>query len=343
MNKDKTRKKQRGAAKKRHKSGFRYIPGGLPREELMDAPDDDTFDEQPNLPKLHSIERTMHDLYKLLQKQDFAGEQELKAFLDNLMDTDPGDLHNRLGPKDKKDQAQELMYDAMDTEDPYEQADLMHRALTLDPDCVDAIVLQASFTDDLDEAIEILSEAVATGEHSLGKTFFRENKGHFWGIFETRPYMRARAALADCLRQAGRLEEAIAHFGAMLELNPNDNQGIRDSLLGCYLLKGDLKGTRRLLKKYDGDWSAIFNWSRVLERYLSGDLNAAAKSLQKAHKQNIYVASYLAGKKRLPERLPDYYSPGDKNEAIHCADTLAPAWKKHSQAQNWLRETTMTI
>jgi len=41
--------------------------------------------------------------------------------------------------------------------------------------------------------------------------------------------------LAQLLRGAGRAEDAICHFEALLELNPNDNQGVRDILLGCYL------------------------------------------------------------------------------------------------------------
>jgi len=53
---------------------------------------------------------------------------------------------------------------------------------------------------------------------------FKKFAGHFWGLPETRPYMRARAALAEALQRAGRIEAAVAEMAGVLELNPNDNQ-----------------------------------------------------------------------------------------------------------------------
>ena len=47
--------------------------------------------------------------------------------------------------------------------------------------------------------------------------------------------MRARLNLAGLLRAVGLEQDAITHFEALLELNPNDNQGVRDLLLGSYL------------------------------------------------------------------------------------------------------------
>jgi len=56
---------------------------------------------------------------------------------------------------------------------------------------------------------------------------FAQDAGEFWLIFETRPYMRARAALATVLWRLGRREEAVAHQCELLRLNPRDNQGLR--------------------------------------------------------------------------------------------------------------------
>ena len=77
--------------------------------------------------------------------------------------------------------------------------------------------------------------------------------------------MRTRAHLAELLRQTGRPAEAIGHFEALLELNPNDNQGNRDPLLGCYLAAGNLEGARRLLEDYREAGLAVFAWGRVLD------------------------------------------------------------------------------
>ena len=45
----------------------------------------------------------------------------------------------------------------------------------------------------------ILERAVKAGKLALGPDGFAEYVGHFWGFLETRPYMRARHALAEDL------------------------------------------------------------------------------------------------------------------------------------------------
>ena len=162
------------------------------------------------------------------------------------------------------------------------------RALAIDPDCVDALVVLTSLeADSPKKAIEGLQKAVAAGERSLGARFFKENEGHFWGILETRPYMRARQELADLLRGVGCLQDAISHYAAMLVLNPNDNQGVRYLLLGAYLTIGDLESSRSLFRDFEDDVMATFAWGEVLERFLSGDLEGAAAALNSAREKPL--------------------------------------------------------
>ena len=74
---------------------------------------------------------------------------------------------------------------------------LVRQALELDPENVDALRILEE-TSDLrgDERIEALRGTVAAGAKRLGKKAFNELVPHFWGFDETRPYMRARQALA---------------------------------------------------------------------------------------------------------------------------------------------------
>ncbi len=209
--------------------------------------------------------------------------------------------------------------------------------MDLDPDCVDALVAKAQVTSrSREELLAGLQKAVQAGERTLGPEYFKNNRGRFWGLLETRPYMRARAELAETLWFLGRRGEAIGHYEALLDLNPNDNQGIRDILLGCYFEVDDLEGVRKLLKQYQGDSSAIFRWSGVLERFLSGDFEEAAKERKEAQGANPYVEAYLTGRKWVPLHVPDYYSPGKESEAIHCVSSFGKAWLRHSKALEWL-------
>jgi tetratricopeptide (TPR) repeat protein len=244
------------------------------------------------------------------------------------------------GKSKKSDQAQELAYQAMEMTDPIKSSKLALKALELDPYCVDAAMHLARLScPEKEDLIKHMKMVVDIGVRSLGgPKYFEENQGYFWGLLETRPYMRARAYLAQILTETGHYKEAIEHYEEMLKLNPNDNQGLRDPLLGLYLLVNDLEGARRLLAEYEKDGSAVFAWGKVLERFLSDNITDAEAALQKARQTNPHAEKYLTGRKQLPKELPAYYGFGDENEAIVCADEIGAAWKKYPNAIQWLRD-----
>ncbi|MDD3926439.1 MAG: SEC-C metal-binding domain-containing protein [bacterium] len=233
--------------------------------------------------------------------------------------------------------AQELAYQAMKACDPQEAARLCSKALEIDPRCVDVLSMMSGIFEDVHERIDKLAWVVGIAAEDLGgESFFEEHKGHFWGMVETRPYMRARLFLIHSLLEAGRAEDAIAHYEAMLELNPGDNQGLRYPLMGLYLETGNVAGVRRLFDEYD-EPTAVFVWSRVLERFLVADTDGAEQALSDAREVNSYAESYLAGVKPMPVELPGRYGFGDENEAIVCFDAIGGAWLKHREAVAWLR------
>lgn len=170
----------------------------------------------------------------------------------------------------------------------------------------------------------------------MGEAFFAENVGHFWGMIETRPYMRARQGLADCLWAMGQKQDSIAHSEALLDLNPSDNQGIRDVLLSRYLALEHDVGAERLFRQYRDDWSAAFLWSRVLFDLRQGDQVAAKADLKTAMKCNCHVANFFTGKRNLPAELPATYSPGNQDEAVLYMANFAEAWLASSDAMEWL-------
>lgn len=238
---------------------------------------------------------------------------------------------------DAKDEAQQIAFDAMDAPTAAEARRLAKRALKLDPDCVDALVVMA----DVDagttrEMIEALQKAVAAGERSLGADFIRKNRGYFWGLIETRPWMRAMAQLAELLRTQGIAPEAIGIYEKMLDLNPNDNQGVRDPLLGLYLETGNLKAAGALLKRYREDGSASFAWARALERFLAADREGANAALRGARLANRHVELFLTMQKPLPKEMPEMYSPGSEEEAVLCLSFLSGAWAARQDAALWL-------
>ena len=82
---------------------------------------------------------------------------------------------------------------------------------------------------------------------------FEDDADEFWLIFETRPYMRARASLAAVLWRLGRREEAVAHQRELLRLNPRDNQGLRYRQANWLLQLRSCDELDRLFADHAGD------------------------------------------------------------------------------------------
>ncbi len=236
-----------------------------------------------------------------------------------------------------EEQAQALIDQAWEARTQRQAAALARRALEIFPDCADAYnVLAGAEARSAEDALVLYEHGVDAGRRSLGNAFFDEHRGHFWGMIETRPYLRARRGLADCLWALGRKRESITHCEALLELSPDDNQGIRHGLLSRYLALGNDMGAARLFRDYPHDASAAFLWSRVLLDLRRGDQVVATEHLVLAMHGNPHVAGFFAGKRKPPARLPAHYSPGDRNEAALYIANFAEAWLASADAMDWL-------
>jgi len=237
------------------------------------------------------------------------------------------------------DLAQEKAFDAMEAPTAEERIALAQEALALSPRCADAYLVMAQETPDPGEALALLRQAVAAGAEALGKAAFEDDVGLFWGLIETRPYMRARHELALALWRAGDREEAIGHYQDMLRLNPNDNQGIRYLLIDALLELGREAEAAALLKRYKEDGSAAWAWSGALLAFRrSGNSAAARKALARAVDANRHVPAYLLGKRRLPRKLPDFIGMGDEDEAAAYVHGAAGTWAAQPGAKAWVAE-----
>ena len=245
--------------------------------------------------------------------------------------------------KDPLWQAQELMYDAWEARTKRDRITLAKRALAISDLCADAYILRAE-----EAAKNIFEEknwyelAVEAGRKVLGEELFEDGEGDFWLILETRPYMRARAGLAECLWNLGEREDAVGHVQDMLRLNPNDNQGMRYILKSWLFTLNDLKGVSELLVEYDEDCFAEWCYSKALLTFRQSGAKAsgAIKALKYAVKTNPFVADLLLGTKRMPKTLPPHYSIGSKDEAVIYVAQNSDNWSATKGALQWLAENT---
>jgi tetratricopeptide (TPR) repeat protein len=244
------------------------------------------------------------------------------------------------GGRDLLGQAQKLIYQAWETPNLQRCTALAIRALALSPDCADAYVILAESTAPLDEALELYRKGVEAGARAIGKKVFKEDIGHFWRIFETRPYMRARAGLAKCLWESQRRDEALEHYRDLLRLNPNDNQGLRYILVSCLLDLGRDDEVAALLALYPDDIAATWPWTGALLAFRQqSDHTDARARLAAALEVNPHIPAFLLGKKPLPRRLPDLVGFGDESEAICYAAENLKAWQATNGALAWLART----
>jgi tetratricopeptide (TPR) repeat protein len=175
----------------------------------------------------------------------------------------------------------------------------------------------------------------------LGKEYFKENQGYFWGLIETRPYMRALVGQANCLWVTGEKPKALEIYRRMLTLNPGDNQGVRYLLLDTLLEMKNYADAEALIKEYQDVEDAVWLFTKALLKYkYAGQTPAANKLLKKAHQHNPFVKAYLTGKKRIPHDAPTYYGWGDEDEAVLYAKDHLNHWRRIPGAVDWFESIT---
>ena len=288
-----------------------------------------------------TLERTMADIGKILREQEFESAEEANAYLQELLTSgafDPGRPRRPPEEMTPLEQAQELMYEAWEAPD-RRAVQLARRALEISPDCADAYVLLAERAVTVQEARGLYEQGVQAGERALGAQAFAEDAGNFWGILETRPYMRAREGLAQTLWLTGERPQAIAHCRELLRLNPDDNQGIRYQLMNFLLMAGSPADVEQLLAQYEDDSSATWLYSRALHAFLKeGSGRTSNRLLRDAMKYNPHVPQFLLGLKEPSDPSPAFMGFGDEAEATDYVSGALAMWLSYPDALAWLSE-----
>lgn len=248
--------------------------------------------------------------------------------------------HSQTKEREPIHKAQILIDRSFDEDDPERRVALAQAALELSPDCTEAYQILAENASSSEEAVSLLKAAVDAARRQIGEADFRKFAGHFYEVLETRAYMQARLDLAECLRGAGHINEAIDHLQELLKLNPNDNQGCRQRLASALLKTERREELHDLLAKYPDDFFVDLHYTRALLAFQEqGDTEEARRSLQKAEEMNPHVPAFMTGAKPLPREFPPYVSPGDESEAAYYVGEFLRDWRETPGAIPWLRKT----
>ncbi len=218
--------------------------------------------------------------------------------------------------------AQDLYYDSFEVRTFADQQQCYQLALKQDPRNVNVLLLRLQALPQSAKLIPVYRKLLELAKEDLGEEF-EELRGAFWGFIETRPYMRTRAALAEALAKYSNEPAARDEYLAMIELNPNDNQGLRYTLAPLLIAQQDWPRYEELQAKFPDDGDPGWLWGNVFAAVLKGEPNSTIELLRKeADKRNPYVFPLLLGSPVRDEELPTSHLLGTLDEAKWAAHNL---------------------
>ena len=185
-------------------------------------------------------------------------------------------------------------------------------ALEIEPENLDAMVALAKLT--IDNAPDMLAkfqELIKKGEEIMEKEGFmtEECMGEFWGIFETRPFIRLRRKYMDLLIICGMMKSATKEAEEILTLNEGDNLGVRYILMSIYSFLEDEDAAMKLYSKYgEYDETRLLLPLSVLY-YKKMDYKKAKYYLNKLAKTNKDTKKFIKGV--VNDDLEKYYDEMD--------------------------------
>lgn len=189
----------------------------------------------------------------------------------------------------------------------------INQALLLDPENLDLLLIKNEEKKrNQDEYLAGLEEIVAIGNKQMQEGgYFKNSKGEFWLVFETRPYMSACYDYLTALMMNGFVTRAIKECERLLELCEDDNLGIRYDLMHLCALTENRERAEKLQKQYKEDYSTQMKLPLCFLYYKIGETEKAEKLLLETYKFNKDLLKFV--KKILADKI---YEEFDKLSGI---------------------------
>ncbi len=183
------------------------------------------------------------------------------------------------------------------------------KALKLDGRCIEAELLLLDLADYTpEEYMKRLQKIIDKEKDCLVEEgfFAEECIGQFYGIFETRPYMRALNELFMLYQTVGKYRKALAIGEELLRLNKNDNLGVRYSMITIFALLEERQKCEDLYKEYEEDTVAML-LPLVALYYKVEDETNSKRYIKKLYKANNNIKRFL--EEELSEEELEEYNP----------------------------------
>ncbi len=255
----------------------------------------------------------------------------INEFLKNVDAKDEKELNERLQEFFKKynngeieyentplDNAYELLEKAQKAKSEKQAIKFAKQAYQLCPDCFDAILFQANREDNPIKRNKMIDDGLDYEKKRLTKEkyFEKENIGHFYTIFETRPYVRGLYTKACYLLDDGKVSQAKNVCLEILKLNESDNTGARYLLMAIYAYFEDEKNLIKLYDKYsEQNFEMLF--PLFVLYYKLGNDEKAIKYLKLIDKVNPNFKKFIKDEIDDDEiSIDGYYQKGCMSEIL---------------------------
>lgn len=265
-------------------------------------------------------EKIFLQMNKYMEQFNFENEEqmekEMKKFIQKLNNGEI-DFEDEL-ENDPKFKSDDLLEEAYNESSKTRAIKLAKQALEVYPDNIDAECFIADYEENQIKKLAKIETIIEKAKIILEKDnmFDKENVGHFWGMIETRPYMRARNRKITILMDLGRYTEAIKECEEMLDLCESDNLGIRYTLIGLYCILEKFAECEKLYKKFN-EHSAFMLFPMAIMYFKKGDYKKSKKFLKDTQEVNPYITQILKNEIEILGNADEieYYAYGSMEEA----------------------------
>ena len=258
-------------------------------------------------------EKVLKELGKYIDSHsnDDLTESDVQRLMNSFMAEYNSNIPARVTPQtaETSDDYMELAYDAATEKDALKYA---RQALKLDPYNYDAelFILDCKTTDDDTKLVKDLEKKVQKAtKHMKDEGYFEEDSiGNFWGIVETRPYMRLRGRFVQSLLDCSMLGRAKDECLELLRLCEGDNLGIRYQLMHIYAYFEDEQAALALQEQYDNYDETEMLLPLSVIYYKKGNYTKAQEYLRRLNRANKDLEmffKFVSGYASLDEALPE--------------------------------------
>lgn len=274
--------------------------------------------------------KAIHEVISKYPTENMTME-EVNALLQEHLGEINNSIHRIMTEKDAKtaDDFLDLAERVQMNGDDAETLRLVRKALKLDPQNLDARLLEIQLGEkDPRRALVSLRKTAEMGRKQLEKAgFFREEYiGDFWGVLETRPYMRVRNEYVSLLKELGMLRQAAREAEDMIRLNTQDNLGLRFTLMHIYAALEEAGLAEELLSKYAENEEGQMLLPLTLLYYKLGEMKKAEDSLMRLMKAikdtKRFVKDILSGK--MEDKIVEIHERGGYSP--YSEEELLMAW-----------------